>query len=133
MQFVRSFGLHHPERTPCGQALGVAEAHALAELMTNSPLNQQQLADRLRLQKSTISRLVSGLEQHGWLARTRDGRDGRVLNLILTEEGRRIAQQVAMARAARFQAIMQAIPASDRQQVLNALQHLVEASYDHNH
>ena len=32
VSFVRSFGLHRPEQTPCGQPVPVAEAHALMDL-----------------------------------------------------------------------------------------------------
>ncbi len=132
VQFVRAFGLHHPEQTPCGQALGVAEAHTLMELAHGALINQQQLADRLVLQKSTVSRLVSGLERRGWVQRERSPHDARAVALSLTAEGKRIAAQVAAARAMRFSSIIQTIPLADRPRVLSALQTLVEASYDRN-
>ncbi len=30
--FIRAFGLHRPEQTPCREPVSVAEAHALMEL-----------------------------------------------------------------------------------------------------
>ena len=131
-QFVRSFGLHHPEQTPCGQPLSVAEAHTLMELDHAAPMSQQQLADRLGLQKSTVSRLVGGLERRGWIRRERATDDARAFDVWLTDEGIRITAQVATARAARFRAIIETIPLGDRSGVLTALQTLVEASYDRN-
>ena len=50
---VRSFGLHRPDETPCGEPVPVAEAHALMDLAADGPLNHGELASRLRLEKST--------------------------------------------------------------------------------
>jgi DNA-binding MarR family transcriptional regulator len=59
---IRAFGLHRPDQTPCGQPVAVAEAHALMELAQGAPLSQNDLAARLQLEKSTVSRLVGILE-----------------------------------------------------------------------
>jgi DNA-binding MarR family transcriptional regulator len=124
---VRAFGLHKPDTTPCGQPVSVAEAHALMELERAAPLSQNELASRLLLEKSTVSRLVASLEQHGWISRTRSQRDARQVELSLTAEGRRIQGQIAAARTAKFQRVLAAVPADQREQVLAALNILVEA------
>jgi len=125
--FIRAFGLHRPDQTPCGQPVAVAEAHALMELAQEAPLSQNDLVVRLRLEKSTVSRLVSQLEQRGWIERQRNAVDGRVLDLRLTEAGRRMASDIAVARQAKFARILEAIPEEKRAFVLDALQTLVEA------
>ncbi len=124
---VRAFGLHQPERTPCGQPLPVAEAHALHELARSAPMAQRDLARWLRLEKSTVSRLVAILEQKGWVARQRSTTDGRVLMLELTVAGKTIASQLAEARQARFARLTVAIPNEQRAAVLSALHILVKA------
>lgn len=48
--FVRAFGLHQPDRTPCGQPVPVSEARAVAELSARGRLTQHELTCRLRLQ-----------------------------------------------------------------------------------
>ncbi len=125
--FVRAFGLHQPDQTPCGQPLPVSQAHALAELDRDGPLSQQQLGARLRLQKSTVSRLVGQLEGRGWLACSKRDGDGRIVWLELTGAGRTAAAQLAAARAARFARLLDAIPTDQRQPVLASLGILVEA------
>lgn len=65
--FVRAFGLHQPDRTPCGEPISVSQAHALTELSVHD-LNQAELARRLRLDRSVVSRLADALEERGWLA-----------------------------------------------------------------
>jgi len=125
--FIRAFGLHHGDRTPCGQPISVSEAHALTELATHGPLTQKQLVDRLHLEKSTISRLAEALEKRGWIARQPHATDRRALTLHLTDAGRRIAQKVQSARRAKFERLLLAVPDYQRPNVLAALSALVEA------
>jgi DNA-binding MarR family transcriptional regulator len=124
---VRAFGLHRPEETPCGKPIAVAEAHALMDLAQHAPLAQHDLATRLRLEKSTVSRLVSNMEQRGWVARSRSQEDGRVLLLRLTDAGRKQAGELAQARQAKFACVLAAIPAEQRPLVVEMLGVLVEA------
>ena len=85
--FVRSFGLHKPDQTPCGQPVAVAEAHALMDLAAFGSMRQGELAARLQLEKSTVSRLVRQMEAHGWIQRNSDRHDGRAVLLRLTRRG----------------------------------------------
>ena len=125
--FVRAFGLLQPDQTPCGRPVAVSEAHALAEIDRDGPLPQHQLGVRLRLEKSTVSRLVRQLEGRGWLTRSHRDGDARVVWLDLTEVGREAAADLASARAAKFAEILQAIPEGDRDAVVVGLQALVSA------
>lgn len=125
--FIRAFGLHQPERTPCGQPIPVSEAHALAELARDTPLGQAELARRLRLEKSTVSRLVGQLAGRGWLQRRADPGDGRATLLALTPTGRQAAAELAAARAAKFARLLDAVPQAERGAVLRALDTLTEA------
>jgi DNA-binding MarR family transcriptional regulator len=124
---VRAFGLHQPDQTPCGQPVPVAEAHALQELARAEPLAQRELAAWLRLEKSTVSRLVAQLEGKGWIVRDRSSADARVLLLRLTAAGHKVAEQLAAARQARFAALLAAIPEAQRAEVVAALATLVGA------
>ena len=124
---IRAFGLHRPDQTPCGEPVAVAEAHALMELAQGVPLSQNDLAARLHLEKSTVSRLVGILESRGWIARSRSAQDGRARELRLTDTGQQMAAELAEARRAKFARVFDAIPETDRAAVLESLQMLVEA------
>jgi len=126
---IRAFGLHRPDQTPCGKPVAVAEAHALMELAHGVPLSQNDLAARLHLEKSTVSRLVGILETRGWIARGRSTQDGRVRELRLTDTGRQIAADLAEARRTKFARVFDAIPEAERTTVLESLQMLVEAMH----
>lgn len=85
---VRVAGLLHPDQTVPGQALSLSQAFALHELDTDASLSQRDLAQRLRLEKSTVSRLVADLEAQGMLTRQRDPDNRRLYRLHITAEGR---------------------------------------------
>lgn len=125
--FIRAFGLHQPEQTPCGQPIPVSEAHALIELARDAPFSQAELCRRLRLEKSTISRLVDQLAGRGWVARGRDSRDGRAASLRLTPAGQQAAANLTAARRQKFADLLAAIPESERDTVLHALKTITEA------
>jgi DNA-binding MarR family transcriptional regulator len=124
---IRAFGLHRPDQTPCGKPVAVAEAHALMELAQGAPLSQNDLAARLHLEKSTVSRLVGILESRGWIVRARSAQDGRTRELRLTDTGQQIAAELAEARRAKFARVFDAIPDAKRGVVFESLQILVEA------
>jgi DNA-binding MarR family transcriptional regulator len=77
-----------------GVQLSVSETFALGELAEAGELSQQDLAARLGLEKSTVSRLAAGMEGRGWLVRERDARNRRVYRLRLSSAGRDVADRI---------------------------------------
>ena len=128
VQLVRSLGLHKPDETPCGQPVSIGEAHALLEIAGEPGLTQNGLAARLRLEKSTVSRIAGMLEGRGWIRRVRDERDARFVRLHLTRRGINAGATIAASRRAKFEGIFGAIPAHRRDAVLESLSLLVEAT-----
>jgi len=126
--FVRAFGLHRPDETPCGAPVPVSEAHALAVLAEHGPLPQSELCRHLGLTKSTVSRLVDQLDRRGWTQRRPGDRDARQRLVELTPDGRSTAEAIATRRAERMRQLLERIPEADRTAVLAALDTLVEAS-----
>ena len=63
------------------------------EELSGSPLTQKELADRLGLEKSTVSRLVSGLEAKGWVTRNRHLHNRRFSQVTLSAAGRTAANR----------------------------------------
>ena len=80
MELVRLVSAWHLEYS-------VSQALALHALDTDPPLSQQELGARLRLEKSSVSRLVADLERRGLIQRQRDEDNRRVVRLRLTDEG----------------------------------------------
>jgi DNA-binding MarR family transcriptional regulator len=128
LDLVRGFGLHRPDRTPCDQLVAISEAHALMELDTHEALTQSDLARRLRLRKSTVSRLVGQMEIKGWLEREPDERDRRFRLLRLSAAGETVSRTIGAARDAKFQRLLDAIPEDQRDAVIESVRVLARAS-----
>lgn len=128
--FVRAFGLHRPDETPCGAPVPVSEAHALTVLTERGPLPQVELARHLQLTKSTVSRLVGQLERRGWVRRSVGEDDARCRLVELTAEGTKVTREISGMRHTRLATLLDRIPEKERPAVLAALDALVEAARD---
>jgi len=126
--FVRAFGLHRPDETPCGAPVPVSEAHALSVLAELGPLSQTDLVHHLGLGKSTVSRLVDHVVARGWAQRTASAEDARRKLVGLTPTGRDAASSIARTRADRIGRLLDRIPPHERPAVLAALETLTEAA-----
>ncbi len=62
-------------------------------------LRRVDLADRLELNQSSVTRMLAPMEKVGWVARAEDPRDGRVGYVVLTAAGRRLAREAAKTLA----------------------------------
>ena len=90
MELVRAAGILQPEQLVPGEPVSMSQAFALHELDTSGPLSQRDLAERLRLEKSSVSRMAAEMERKGLLVRERDPDNRRSYRLRLTAEGRRL-------------------------------------------
>lgn len=68
---------------------------ALLVLFNGDALTQQQLGEQLYLEKSSVSRLVDGLERRGWVSRTRNPGDGRNKLVSLRPKALAVADRCA--------------------------------------
>lgn len=129
--FVRSFGLLVTKQTPCGQPVSPSIAHALMALLDREEAcvatYQHELAELLGLDRSSIARLCSRLEADGRLKQEPAPDDARARLLRLTASGQRMAGNIRVASQERFTRIVDAIPASKRPQLLDAMKLLTAA------
>lgn len=126
-EFIRQFGLLDREHTPCGRAVPTSQAHALQILGRVGIATQRELAARLNLDESTVSRLVDQLVQRGWVQRAVDDHNRRQSRLALTAEGHGVLDDIREASAAKFRRIRERIPPDKWDQVLDALDMLISA------
>jgi DNA-binding MarR family transcriptional regulator len=127
---VRALGLIRPDTTPCGQPLSLTQAHTISELHVDGPLSQQALAGRLRLQKSTVSRLVDELERDGTAERQPHPSDRRSVLIGLTPAGRRKAERLRDAQTELFARLLADTSADERRQLVDLLDRLARAARD---
>lgn len=125
---IRGLGLLRPDTTPCGQPMSITEAHAIGELHQGGPVTQQRLATALRLQKSTVSRLVDQLEADGIATRQANPDDRRSVLVSLTALGTSRAERLDDARRALFARLLDELDPAERATVVAGLSRLKEAA-----
>jgi DNA-binding MarR family transcriptional regulator len=104
-----------------GTALSTAEGVLLTELLATGDVTQQQLADRLRVDKSRVSRLCAALERKHLLARHRDERNRRNLRVRLTASGVAAATLLRQTWRERHARMLAAMTPDERRALLLGL------------
>ena len=64
-------------------------------LINGDAMTQVQLGEKLCLEKSSVSRLVNGLERRGWIVRTKSKDDSRQKLVSVTKKAVKTAEQCA--------------------------------------
>lgn len=88
--FVRSQSLN----AACMDSQSNVQCHILNELLRHGPLTQQQLSDRLALDKAWVSRAADALIKQDLLTRQAHPSDKRSALLLLSQQGRARAEQL---------------------------------------
>ena len=73
---------------------GVSKDLALYHISQNKKLSQKNLANKLNVTPASVSVIVHQMESEGLLVRIPDERDGRQVNLLLTEKGQNLVPRV---------------------------------------
>jgi DNA-binding MarR family transcriptional regulator len=116
-----SVHLDAPVSDVAGTALSAAEGSLLVELRAFGDVTQQQMADRLSIDKSRVSRLCSALERKELLIRERDASDRRNLRLCLTRSGEKAAARLRQAWRAYHDRMLAAMTPGERRALLVGL------------
>jgi DNA-binding MarR family transcriptional regulator len=128
MDLIRVTGVLQPEQVLPGHTLTMSQSFALHELDTEAPLSQQDLADRLKLEKSTVSRMVAEMERKGLLVRERDETNRRLYRLRLTGHGRSAHVRMASGFHQRFEQLVAAMDRADRTALRDGLAALIRVA-----
>jgi DNA-binding MarR family transcriptional regulator len=129
-RFARSGSLLEPHDHG-GVRVSLSEVLALGELTTSAGVSQQELAERLGLEKSTVSRLVAGLESRGWLTRDRDPANRRFARLDLTRAGQAVADRIGRELHEHHRALFSALTAEEREALAVGLTALARVIDEH--
>jgi DNA-binding MarR family transcriptional regulator len=127
---VRAGGLLGPYECG-GHQLSLSEVFALGELGESGTLSQQELGERLGLEKSTVSRLAANLERHGWLTRERDPANRRFYRLDLTAEGREFTREVGCSLQQTHTLLFEGLTPAEREGLAKGLTGLIRVLESH--
>jgi DNA-binding MarR family transcriptional regulator len=127
MDLVRAAGLLQLDQAVPGEPVSMSQAFALHELDTGAPLSQRDLAERLRLEKSTVSRMAAEMERKGLVVRERDPDNRRLYRLRLTDAGRALHRRMATAFHQHYERWVAVMTHHERDALLTGLPALVRA------
>jgi DNA-binding MarR family transcriptional regulator len=92
----------------------------LTALLEAGPLSQQQLAEKMRVNRTLVVGIADDLEKRGWLERRRDPVDRRSYKLYVTGAGRAARDEMAPQVARANERMVESLSADERAE-LNAL------------
>mgnify|MGYP002623246769 CR=1 FL=1 len=92
-ELIRVIQFRDRDRACCYE-LSVSQCYALKAVADGGRLTVNELAAYLYLDKSTASRIANGLVDKGFVTRVRDEQDGRVVQLVATEDGREVHSRI---------------------------------------
>jgi DNA-binding MarR family transcriptional regulator len=127
MELIQVAGLLQPDQTVPGESVSMSQAFALHELDVAAPLSQRDLAVRLRLEKSSVSRMVADLERKALLVRERDPGNRRLYRLKLTAHGRTVRRRMGRHFHQHYVRWVAAMTPAERDALLIGLPALVRA------
>lgn len=117
--------------TDCCAKVSLAQCVVLMEVDENGRLTMGQLAARLRLDNSTLSRTIDTLVKRGLVEREREERDRRVVQIQLTDHGRAACRDIHRENDEHCRRVFERIPVSRRASVIRSFELMVQAFLDH--
>ncbi len=112
----------------CCHDVSVTQCYALETLVEHGPMRLRALADRLFLDKSTTSRVVSTLARKGYVEQRADANDGRATTLIATRQGQRLCTRITGDLVAQQRQLLQDLDPDVRCGVVEVIRRLSQAA-----
>jgi MarR family transcriptional regulator, 2-MHQ and catechol-resistance regulon repressor len=112
----------------CCYDVSVTQCYALETIVEHGPLRQGALAERLFLDKSTTSRVVSALLKKGYVEQLDDPTDKRAVLLQATRPGRALCAKITDELVDQQQALLGDLPPDVRAGVITVIRRLTQAA-----
>jgi len=90
--------------------LSVGQFDVLAQVGAHEGITQKELAEKLLVTKSNVCQILGRMEERGLVSRRQEGRAKR---LFLTEEGRRLFDEVVPSQEELIDRLLSSVPAED--------------------
>ena len=124
---VRVYQFRDRDRICCHD-VSVTQCYALETIVEHGPLRLSALAERLFLDKSTTSRVVSTLVRKGYVEQRADVKDGRATTLSATRQGQRLCARITDDLVDQQKQLLQDLAPDVRAGVVQVLRRLTQAA-----
>jgi MarR family 2-MHQ and catechol resistance regulon transcriptional repressor len=126
-ELVRVYQFRDRDRICCHD-ISVTQCYALETLVDAGPMRLGALAERLFLDKSTTSRVVTALIRKKYVEQRQDDTDARASVLRVTASGRRLHGRITEDLVTQQKALLADLPAEVRHGVIQTIQRLSRAA-----
>ncbi len=113
-----------------GSDIGYGPKRFLIEIALFPGLTQEDVSERLLMDKTTTARAVKELEKKGYITRKRDPEDKRCRRLWPTEQGKVFAPKVIEARKKAQETLAQGFTEEERERLATWLRRLSENAFN---
>ena len=104
-----------------------SEYNCLMQFFGLSEIGMKELIERLGITPGGVTRIITGLEEKGFVERRIDPEDRRSINVILTDKGKGIVEDIRNASLELHAEIIEGIELESRESVIEAMQKLIKA------
>lgn len=130
-ELLTAIGRRNSLRDPLGavvedSGIGAAQMHAVMWLFRDAPLTMGAIAQRLGVTDKTITGIVDRLERDGYVLRERNTGDRRVVQVVLAEKGRILAEQIDKSITEKMGLFLALLDQKDRSDLFRIIEHLVQ-------
>lgn len=122
----RQFGLLQKESSQCC-GITTIQSHILYEIKCAPKLSLNDLAEKLNLDNSTISRHIHDLVKKDLVLRQSDSKDRRFVTLDLTDQGTSLEKEISNMMFAWVSDILSYLPKNKEESTFSELKLLSEA------
>jgi DNA-binding MarR family transcriptional regulator len=123
---IKVYQFRDRDRTHC-YGISVTECYALETVDRHGPLRLGELARRLHLDKSTMSRTIDALLHKGLVERRAHEGDRRAVQIDVTAAGRRLHERIVREARQRYGRLLEDVPAESRPIVIGFLERLARS------
>ena len=109
------------------RGLTLARARTLLALIEQEGLYQKELAETLEIENATMVRLLDGLERQSFIERQTVEGDRRAKRVVMTEEGKVLAEQVEKLADAVREDLLEGVSDEELSIALNVLLKMSES------
>jgi DNA-binding MarR family transcriptional regulator len=124
---VRGFTLYDPRKAYPDFYLSPQQSYVLSVVHDHGPITPGEVAKRLRLEKSHLTKIVNSLITMGAIAKEADTGDRRRLMLKLSAKGIEIFRDLDKASVDSYVKLMANVPPEDRKMVIRAVEVMLKA------
>ncbi len=123
---VKDLGLLQKEKYACC-GMTLAQCHCLIETGYIKKATVNELAETLKLDQSTVSRMIEGLVKEGLINRTPGEEDRRKIEIQLSPRGKTSFNKIELMMKKYYEEVLERIPEDKADQVIESLQLLLDA------